>query len=58
MKEKISFDDALKRLEEIAHIVQDKELDLEKSLEFLEEGIELANFCTERIDNSSAPLQN
>ena len=52
MSEEKTFDGALQRLEEIANIVQDKDLDLEKSLDFLEEGIELANFCTEKIDNS------
>jgi exodeoxyribonuclease VII small subunit len=51
-----SFDDAIQRLEEIAIIVQDKELDLDKSLDFLEEGIKLANFCTEKINQTS--LQN
>ncbi len=56
MSQNQSFDDALNRLEEIANIIQDKDLDLEKSLDFLEEGIELANFCTQKIDNSF--LQN
>lgn len=56
VENKNSFDKALNRLEEIAHIVQDKELDIEKSLDFLEEGIELANFCTEKIDETA--LQN
>lgn len=56
MTDTLSFDDALNRLEEIANIVQDKNMDLEKSLDFLEEGIKLANFCTEKIDNSF--LQN
>jgi len=50
VSENLSFDDALERLEEIAHIVQNKDMDLEKSLDFLEEGIKLANFCTTKID--------
>lgn len=53
MTESISFDDAIKRLEEIVNIVQDKDLDIEKSLDFLEEGIELANICTKKIDSSA-----
>ena len=52
MAEEKTFDGALERLEEIANIVQDKDLDLEKSLDFLEEGIKLANLCTEKIDTS------
>lgn len=54
----MTFDGALKRLEEIANIVQDKDLDIERSLEYLEEGIELANFCTEKIDKSSWEIDN
>lgn len=54
----MTFDDALKRLEEIAEIVQDKSLDLEKSLDYLEEGITLANFCTAHIDKNAYELDN
>ena len=50
VSENKSFDDALERLEEIAHIVQNKDLALEESLDYLEEGIKLANFCTTKID--------
>jgi exodeoxyribonuclease VII small subunit len=56
--EDITFDDALTRLKEIAEIVQDKGMDIEKSLEYLEEGINLANFCTEKIDKTSWELDN
>jgi len=52
LTEKISFDGALERLEEIVKVIQDKDLDLEKSLDFLEEGIELANLCTKNIDEA------
>ncbi len=56
--ENMSFDDAIERLEEIASLVQNKDVDIEKSLEFLEEGISLANFCTDKIDKTSWSLDN
>lgn len=56
--EDITYDGAIKRLEEIATIVQDKDLDLEKSLDFLEEGIKLVNFCNESIDKTDYQLDN
>ena len=56
--EDITYEDALKRLEEIANIVQNKELDLEKSLDFLEEGIKLVNFCNDSIDKTGFQLDN
>lgn len=48
----ITFERALKRLQEIVDLVKKKEISLEKSLDLLEEGIQLANFCTERIDHT------
>lgn len=47
---KLSFAEALARLEEIVAEVQKKDTDIEKSLELLEEGIRVANYCTERTD--------
>jgi exodeoxyribonuclease VII small subunit len=38
------------RLEEIAVAVRKKDVSLEKSIELLEEGVRLANLCTEQID--------
>ncbi len=49
-KEDVNFNQLMDRLREIANLVQEKDLNLEKSLDLLEEGIELANKCTERVD--------
>ncbi len=38
------------RLEEIAAAVKKKDVSLEKSIELLEEGVRLANLCTEQVD--------
>lgn len=46
-----SFSTARTRLEEIVSQVRKKDTSLEKSLDLLEEGVRLANQCTELIDH-------
>lgn len=46
-----SFSAARARLEEIVSQVRKKDTSLEKSLDLLEEGVRLANQCTELIDH-------
>lgn len=48
----VTFQQALGRLEEIVTEVRKKETDLDRSLELLEEGVQLANICTEKIDHT------
>lgn len=50
--ETYSFDQARVRLEEIASQVKRKDTSLEQSLDLLEEGVRLANMCTEQIDHT------
>ena len=47
-----SFSIARVRLEEIVSQVRKKDTSLEKSLDLLEEGVRLANACTELIDHA------
>jgi exodeoxyribonuclease VII small subunit len=47
-----TFAQARARLEDIVGQVRKKDLSLEKSLDLLEEGVRLANACTEHIDHS------
>jgi exodeoxyribonuclease VII small subunit len=47
-----SFAQARVRLEEIVSQVRKKDVSLEKSLDLLEEGVRLANQCTELIDRA------
>jgi exodeoxyribonuclease VII small subunit len=49
--ESYSFSTARTRLEEIVTQVRKKDTSLEKSLDLLEEGVRLANACTELIDH-------
>jgi exodeoxyribonuclease VII small subunit len=48
--ESYSFSTARARLEDIVTQVRKKDTSLEKSLDLLEEGVRLANACTELID--------
>lgn len=50
--ESYSFTVARTRLEEIVTQVRKKNTSLEKSLDLLEEGVRLANICTELIDRA------
>lgn len=56
------FTQARSRLEEIVTQVRKKDTSLEKSLDLLEEGVRLANQCTELIDHAdweaAAPAQD
>ena len=51
-EESYSFATARTRLEEIVVQVRKKDTSLEKSLDLLEEGVRLANQCTELIDHA------
>jgi exodeoxyribonuclease VII small subunit len=51
--ERYTFEAARVRLEEIATLARKKDTSLEKSLDLLEEGVRLANICTELVDHSA-----
>lgn len=48
----MTFNEALTRLEEIVSKVKGKDISLDESLELLEEGVRLANICTEKTDHT------
>lgn len=50
--ERYTFGQARERLEDIVAQVRKKDVSLEKSLDLLEEGVRLANTCTELSDHS------
>lgn len=51
-EESFGFAQTRVRLEEIVSQVRKKDVSLEKSLDLLEEGVRLANQCTELIDHA------
>lgn len=56
-KERPSFEQALKRLEEIVTELEDESISLEKSIELYEEGIELSKLCTQTLEEAELRIQ-
>jgi len=53
----MTFESSMKRLEEIAEILEAGEQSLEDSLKIFEEGMELASFCTKKLDETEKKLK-
>ena len=51
-KNEKTFEDALQRLEEIAQLLENEETPLEESIKYFEEGIELKDFCEEKLKSA------
>src|SRR5262245_47379617 len=45
----LTFEQALKRFEEIVEAFETEDLDLEKSLQFYEEGVKLFRYCDQQL---------
>jgi exodeoxyribonuclease VII small subunit len=52
-----TFEDALQRLEEIVHQLEDGALPLDESLRLYEEGIGLSKTCAERLAQAEVTLK-
>ena len=50
--DEINFEEAMKKLEEIANELEKNDLDLDKSVEKFEEGMELSRKCNEILTNA------
>lgn len=57
MTKKRTFESAMKRLEEIAQLLEDGDQTLEESLVLYEEGIKLAKFCSQKLDEADKKLK-
>ncbi len=51
-EEKISFEESIKKLEEIAQKLERGETSLDESLKLFEEGVKILKACNEEIDNA------
>lgn len=47
--EKMTYEEAIKRLEELVHMLEDAEIPLEESLASFQEGIALSRYCREKL---------
>lgn len=50
-KKELSFEEAIKKLEEIVDSLENGDFPLEESLKLYEEGVKLVNICTTKINN-------
>ena len=57
VKHKQTFEDALKKLENIVKKLESGDLPLEQALKTYEEGIQLAKFCSSKLDETEKRIQ-
>ena len=48
--ENITFEQVMKRLEEIVSALEDNQISLEKSVELFQEGIQLTKLCNDKLE--------
>lgn len=57
MAEKMTFEQALTRLEEIVKLMESGSAPLDKSLSLFEEGVGLVKFCTSELDSAEQKVK-
>ena len=55
-KKENNFESALKRLEEISDLLENEDTPLEDSIKLFEEGIELKEFCDEKLKSAKLKI--
>ena len=55
-KKENNFDSALKRLEQISDLLENEDTPLEDSIKLFEEGIELKEFCEEKLKSAKLKI--
>jgi exodeoxyribonuclease VII small subunit len=55
-KNEKSFESALKRLEEISELLEDENTPLEDSIKLFEEGVELKDFCEQKLKHAKLKI--
>ncbi|MCZ8156983.1 MAG: exodeoxyribonuclease VII small subunit [Leptospira sp.] len=56
-KKSISFEDALRELEDIAEKLEKGQLSLEESIKAYEKGMELKKICSDRLSEAEAKIE-
>ena len=56
MAEKLTYEIAVKRLEEIVDLLEKNEAPLDESMKLFEEGTKLAAFCNEKLVNAKQKI--
>ncbi len=55
-KKENNFENALKRLEKISDLLENEDTPLEDSIKLFEEGIELKEFCEEKLKSAKLKI--
>lgn len=53
----ISFEEAMKQLEEIVEKLETGEVPLEKAIQYYQEGMKLSKLCSEKLGNVETQMQ-
>lgn len=56
MKDEINFEDAMKKLEEIANELEKNDLDLDASVSKFEEGMKLSKQCSKMLEEAEKKI--
>ena len=56
-KNEKNFESALKRLEQISDLLENEETPLEESIKLFEEGIELKEYCEEKLKSAKIKIE-
>lgn len=56
MADKLTYEAAVKRLEEIVELLEKNEASLDESMKLFEEGTKLAAFCNEKLINAKQKI--
>ncbi len=49
--DKLTFEQAMKRLEEIVKLLEDSSTSLDTSVELFQEGIQLSKYCSDKLND-------
>lgn len=55
--ERLSFEEALSKLEDVVNKLEDESISLDKSIDLYEKGIELSDFCTQTLEDAELRIK-
>ncbi len=53
----LTFEKAMKRLEEIVEDLENSDLDIDRSLKIFEEGVKLSRLCTKKLEEAEKKVE-
>lgn len=56
MEAGLSYEDAVKQLEEIVQLLEKGDLPLDKSLELFQKGVMLSSYCSRKLDETEKQI--